>query len=116
MLQVSLSFLAWFMILAFVACEVGDRVSSNLWEINDATDEFDWYSYPIDIQRILPMILMSVQKPVDIECFGSFKTNRESFKKVYSNRKVLLEIYRFKFKFGNFTDFSFCNFVLYGVS
>lgn len=83
-MQTALTLLAWLSFVSFIPCDLGHRMSSNLWEINDSMDQYDWYLYPEEILKMLPMILMGVQKPVEVEGFGSFKCNRESFQKVCS--------------------------------
>lgn len=45
-------------------------------------DEFDWYLFPSEIQRMLPIIMMYAQQPVGIACFGSTTCNRDTFKYV----------------------------------
>lgn len=43
---------------------------------------FDWYSYPNKLQRMIPVILMAGQQPIEIECFGSISALRETSKQV----------------------------------
>ena len=51
-------------------------------DINDLINQFDWYSFPLKMQQMLPFILANAQQPVGFECFGSFACNRELFRKV----------------------------------
>lgn len=51
-------------------------------EVNDEFDQLNWYRFPIDAQKMLPIILNIVQKPVMIHCFGSVFCAREIFKDV----------------------------------
>lgn len=76
--------LAWAMITTFIVCEFGQRVNSAFQEINDLIDEFNWYTYPMEIQRISPIIMAAVQRPVTIQAFGNIVCIRELFKKVSS--------------------------------
>lgn len=66
----------------WIVCELGQRVTDIFASINGKFEEFAWYSYPKAMQRMLPTILITVQKPVDIKCFGSFAANREGYRKV----------------------------------
>lgn len=66
----------------FFACEMGERFSNQFESINDQMDQFKWYSFPLEVQRMLPAIILIAQQPVGIECFGSVLCLRESFKKV----------------------------------
>lgn len=65
-----------------VACEFGQRLTNAFNEINDLIDQFQWYRFPSNMQRILPIALIIAQKPVSIEFFGSFSCSRELFRKV----------------------------------
>lgn len=66
----------------FATCEVYGMISSEFDTINDVIDQFDWYLFPINVQKALPMILLNVQQPIDINFFGSIRCNRETFRKV----------------------------------
>lgn len=68
--------------LAFFSCEVGQRVSNMHEEIADRFDQLKWYLLPIKLQRLLPTIIINVNEPVVIECFGVLDGTREQFKKV----------------------------------
>lgn len=67
------------------ACELGHRLTSVFDRIGDEFIKFNWYQFPIEMNRMLPMILANTQKPVVLECFGSITCNREVFKSVSSN-------------------------------
>lgn len=65
-----------------VICEIGQRVTNAFEPIEDTFKEFDWYSFPMRIQRKLPIIWSLAQKPITLNCFGGISCNRESFKMV----------------------------------
>lgn len=69
-------------ILLFASCELVGRISQEFNDICDMVDQFDWYRFPCEMQKILPIIMMSTQQPVEFECFGSIACNRETFKRV----------------------------------
>lgn len=69
-------------ILVFISCELGQRMGDAFEEIGITIGEFDWYLFPIKIQRMLPMIIADAQQPVEVECFGSIACTRETFRKV----------------------------------
>lgn len=67
----------------FIACEMGHRLSSSFEEMIDSTiDHFDWYLFPNEMKRVLPMIMLMAQQPVSLECFASIRCAREVFKNV----------------------------------
>lgn len=67
-----------------ITCEFCQQISNAFGEINDDTQHLFWYRYPDEIQRILPMISMATQQPVEFRCIGSVSCSRETFKKVCS--------------------------------
>lgn len=66
----------------FIACELCQRVNLAFSECNDITDQFEWYLFPAEAQRLLPMIIYFAQQPVDVKCYGSTACDRETFKSV----------------------------------
>lgn len=66
----------------FVICDLGERLTIAYDEFEYEIEEFDWYRFPIEIQRQLPIIMINAQQPVEIQCFASTSTNRRAFKKV----------------------------------
>lgn len=72
----------------FITCELCQRKTNSYEEFNDIIDQFKWYLFPTKIQQILPTILLEVQQPVHIECFGSIACNRETFKRVKKLVKI----------------------------
>lgn len=69
----------------FISCELGQRVNLAFDECNEMVNQFDWYRFTMEIQRMLPTILNYTQQPVDIKCFGSATCDRETFKYVSTN-------------------------------
>lgn len=68
--------------ILIMVCETGDRNTNAFEPIQGVLEEFDWLSFPLELQRKLPMIWAMAQKPVTLKCFGRISCNRESFKKV----------------------------------
>lgn len=71
--------------VVFAVCEWGQSVTNAFEEITDEIETFDWYLFPLELQRMLPMILMVAQQSVEFECFGSISIRREYFRKVIFN-------------------------------
>lgn len=70
--------------IAFIICEIGQRVSDSFDQIFDTIDQFEWYLFPIKIQRLLPTLLIIAEQPVEIAVIGSTSPNRNTLKKVCS--------------------------------
>lgn len=68
--------------ILFLACELSQRLVNAFTEIDRMIEQFDWYLFPLNIQRMLPIIIVVAQEPVNLECFGSISCNRAVFKKV----------------------------------
>lgn len=82
LLVMSFTLLCWSLILAFIPCELGKRTSDAFVEINDMMDQFVWHLFRIEIVKMLLIILITVQQPVEVICIGSISCTRETFKKV----------------------------------
>lgn len=66
----------------FIACELGQRMNGAFDEIHLTIDQWDWYLFPIEVKRTLPMIIAIAQQSVELQCFGSITCTREVFRKV----------------------------------
>lgn len=75
----------------FITCELGEQLTIAFDELEFVMEQLDWYLFPIEIQRLLPIILISAQQSVTIQCFGSFATNRDTFKKVEQFVRLTLQ-------------------------
>lgn len=70
------------LVVLFVTSELGERISSEFEDINNQINRFDWYLCPINMQKMLPVIMTNLQQPVEFKCFGSIACNRDTFKAV----------------------------------
>lgn len=68
--------------MVFFPCEVGQQITDTFNDINDKFEQLDWYLLPIEVQRMLPTILVGLQKPIVLGCFGIVSGSRDQFKKV----------------------------------
>lgn len=66
----------------FVICDVGQRVTNTFDKLFDEVIQWHWHSFPKEIRRILPIVLIDLQQPVVIRFFGNFSCCRKTFKKV----------------------------------
>lgn len=83
----------WAIGMVLFSCEIGQRYSNAYEEIDNVVNQFDWYLFPLKIQRILPTIMMDTQQLYEIMCFGSTNCSRETFKRVSAlkNTQVTLD-------------------------
>lgn len=68
--------------ILFIGCELGQRVSLAFEECREMVNQFEWYLFPAEIQRMLPLILHFTQQPFNITCYGSTNCDRGTFKAV----------------------------------
>ena len=74
--------IGWSSGLAFIPCELSERISIAYDHVYYAIEELDWYAFPIELQKMLPIIMINVQEPVALQCYGSILCGRDVFKKV----------------------------------
>lgn len=87
-------------VLIFIYCEFGERVNIGCEEIYDVICQLNWYSYPIEMQRMIPNILIATEQSVIVKGFGNCSCTRESLKKVcsvwYKNSRWLMRLFDFR--------------------
>lgn len=66
----------------FADCELCQQISNTYDEINDKILQLSWYRFPIEVNRMLPIISMMTQQSVEFKCFGSTPCRRTTFTKV----------------------------------
>lgn len=66
----------------FFVCELCQQICDGFEEMYKTLEQFFWPSYPIEIRRLLPMVAIFTQQPIEFKVFGSIACCRESFKKV----------------------------------
>lgn len=101
----------------FITCEIGQRINDAFGELAYAIVQFDWYLLPMEIKRMLPVIIAIAHKPFSLKCFGCIICTREVFIKVSIKQSNQQSDKLFKFYHSIFCpDPSTSIFVLYGAS
>lgn len=72
----------WAIVMVFFACEIGQRFTNAYDEIDSTINQMNWNDLPMEIKRILPIIMINTQQPFEIKCFGSTACSRDTFKRV----------------------------------
>lgn len=70
--------------LVFSVCEIGQHFTNSFAEIISEIKQWNWYLFPIEIQSILPMIMVNTQEPSTIGYNIIFTCSRHQFKQVWS--------------------------------
>lgn len=76
-LFLAMALMFWSFIQIFLFCELGEMLTGQFNKLNDAIFERDWYTFPIEIQRKLPMITMGIRLPVVISGYGNIRCTRQ---------------------------------------
>lgn len=72
----------WSFSFVFIYCELGQRVSEAFEEPYNAICQFRFDLFPLEIQRVLPIIILSAQPPIDLRGYGNISCTRDRFKRV----------------------------------
>lgn len=72
----------WAYVLMYFLCEFGENVTKEFNNLDDTFFELNWYLFPFEIQRRLPITIAAIQQPVVLEGFVNCAFTREAFKKV----------------------------------
>lgn len=97
--------------MVFIVCELGQRMTDAFEKIDISMDHLDWYLFPIEIQRQLPMIIVVAQQSVLLESFGSIGCTREVFKNVRTKKIINRQLVSLEFVSLIFIKFHFRFFV-----
>lgn len=71
----------WALFFIFATCEIGERMYQNSYDVEDKIEQLDWYKYPYEVQRMIPVFIMNAQKGIAIEFFGTISCSRAQFTK-----------------------------------
>lgn len=77
----------WSFCAIYLICEFGENIFNRFDEIDSILYQCEWYKLPIEMKRLLTIILMSIQQPIVIQGFGNISLRRIMFKKV-STRSI----------------------------
>lgn len=70
------------MCLMSAYCEMGQQVTNSFGKIENTLTQMDWHLFPIETQRMMPMLLMVAQQPLEFMGYGNFSATRDIMKKV----------------------------------
>lgn len=71
-------------LIIFSMCEFGEMVNNRFDLFDDELCECKWYTFPIELQKLLLTFMSNTQREAIIRGIGSTECNREAFKKVTS--------------------------------
>lgn len=72
----------WSFVQLFFVCEIGERVSQEFEMFDETLYQSKWYLFPIELQRMLVIVVSNAQQSVFVQGFGNILCTRDSFKRV----------------------------------
>lgn len=69
----------------------GNETTTRFEEIHQSLCQCPWNEFDLEIQKLLPLILMVAQKPIYLQGYMSVKCTREFMKTVFLMRIFLRE-------------------------
>lgn len=81
--------LFWTIVLIFIFCELGERVTQQFNEFNEQFCQCNWYLFPIEMQRMFIIVISNTQRPAIIEGYANIVCTRDAFKQVRFKADVL---------------------------
>lgn len=66
----------------FMICEVGQQLTSQFSKFNETLCRCKWYSFPIELQQMLVIVMSNTQQLAFMQSYGNIPCTRESFKVV----------------------------------
>lgn len=82
----------WSIACIFLFCEFGNMVTIEFEDLNEIIGQLNWYSYPNDVQRMMPIIMIVAQESVIIHGYGNIACVRESFVKVGLINNLIIQM------------------------
>lgn len=79
----------WSIAQIYLFCNFGENVTNRFSAINDSVYECSWYSFPKEVQRILPIVMVSAQQSLVIKAFGNILCTRQTFKTVNKSNTAI---------------------------
>lgn len=81
-LMISLILALWVISLILMICEFGERLTNQYEKFYYEFGQCDWYLFPLEIQRVLPIIISNIRKPAVIQGYSNTVCRREACKMV----------------------------------
>ena len=78
--QICTMFFSFFQIYIF--CQLGEMVSGKFMDLSETIYQLEWYNFPPEIQRILIILLINTEEPVEFVAYGNIVCSCETYKKV----------------------------------
>lgn len=81
-LALAIVFAFWVFGQILVLCELCEYITGQFGEIDSEIMQYDWYKFPIEIQKMLPILICGTQNPTVMKGYINVEYSRETFKNV----------------------------------
>lgn len=82
--------IAWSFIIIFCVCEFGERLTQQFDMFDVTLCECTWYLMPIELQRMLVIVMSNARQPIHMSSYGGIQSTRNSFKQVRLNIVIVI--------------------------
>lgn len=72
----------WSLAVLYIFCHFGQLMTDQFVKLDETICTCDWYLFPNDVKRILPIVLMASQQSVTLQGYGNIACIRENFRRV----------------------------------
>lgn len=83
----------WILLILFLLCNSGGFVTGAFGEI-DIYEQCDWYLFPRNVKRMLPIIITICQKRTVVQGFGNILCTRETYARVIQKTFRGIKLYQ----------------------
>lgn len=66
----------------FLLCELGERLTDRFNQIDNTVLQCNWYKYPKNVRKMLPIIISDTQQSFVFVGLGNIQCSRDAFKNV----------------------------------
>lgn len=79
--------MVWSFVFVSLFCELGEMTLERYEKVDQQLFNCKWYKFPIEIQRMLVIVIANSQQPVTICGYGNIVCTRDALKKVNENSR-----------------------------
>lgn len=72
----------WAITPIFLGSELGERLTGRFFKIDNEIFNGVWYLFPINIQKMIPILINNTQQSIYLRGFGNISSSRQTFKEV----------------------------------
>lgn len=87
-LAITILLMAWSFVIIYFYCEWGEMVTHQFNVFHEVLNQCNWYSFPLDLQRMLVTFMSGTQQPALIRGYANIECTRDAFKNVNERKTI----------------------------